>query len=212
MPKGLVLFHRYDDGKRTAFEEHLTEAVHLNMPVEFTVNPEKEQLFKERHHRVAARYPVTVQYSYQSPSTDTIMLDQNGLPVRDAGGKLMFRPGGHGALIDNIARLDADMVFVKNIDNVQKDEYKHDTYDYYRILGGMMADFKERIFRLLHLLDQEPTGPELQRIVDEVTSLNIPLVDGFHDLPASHKRRYLHYKLNRPLRIAGMVINRTNAS
>ncbi len=208
MPKGLVLFHRYDDHKRTAFEEHLDEALRLAMPVEFTVNPAKEHLFRQRHERVAERYPVPVRYSYQSPSTDTLMLDAEGRPLRDAEGRLMFRPGGHGSLIGNINALDADMVFVKNIDNVQKDPHKADTLRYHRILGGMMMDFSGRVFDLLHRLDRKPTGEELQAVVDEVRRLQIPLVDGFDELPASHKRRYLHYKLNRPLRIAGMVVNR----
>ncbi len=208
MPKALVIFHRYDDAKRTAFEEHLVEAEQLGTEVEFTVNPEREELFRREEQQVAGRYGVPVSYSYQDPSTDTIMLDAEGMPVRDAEGHLVFRPGGHGSLLKNLQEAGADLLLVKNVDNVQRDEFKADTLQWQRILGGMVLDLRDRIHGLLHRLDQNPTGEELQEIVDTVRhQLHIPLIEGFDTLPASHKRRYLHFKLNRPIRVAGMVVN-----
>jgi len=207
-PKALVLFHRYEAEKRTAFEEHLYEARQLDTRIEFTVNPEKREMFEKTAAQVSGKYNVAIDYSYQDPSTDTIMLDMQGMPVRDTEGRLVFRPGGHGSLLSNLQQSGADMLLIKNVDNVQKDEYKDNTLLYQRVLGGKLIDLRNRIHGLLSKLDQQPTGPSLDRIVDEVrNNLHIPLIEGFDTLPASHKRRYLHYKLNRPLRVAGMVVN-----
>ena len=207
-PKGLVLFHRYADEKRTAFEEHLTEAAVMQFDAHFTVAPDKEADFG----RVAERFgkkEVEISFSHQSPATDTIMTTPEGEPVRDAEGNLLFRPGGHGALLQNLNIPQADILLVKNIDNVQKDPHKEPTYLFYRVLGGLLLDWRERVFELLKRLDEKPVGEDLKKIIKAVRKdLKMTLIEGFDTLPASQKRKYLHYKLNRPMRVAGMVINR----
>ena len=215
MPKALVLFHRYEKDIRTAFAEHLVEARALAnkegkaLPVHFTVNPEKEFLFESESKKRQEIFPVEISYSYQDPSTDTIMIDENNNPVRDEEGKLIFRPGGHGSLIRNLLKPGREMLFIKNIDNVQRDEYKSDTYLYYKVLGGKLLEIVETVHGHLWALENlKPTGQELQKITEYVTgTLHLPLIEGFDSLPASHKRRYLFYKLNRPVRVAGMVPN-----
>ena len=207
-PKGLVLFHRYEREKRTAFEEHLVEAARMHFGTHFTVAPDKEADFR----RIAKTYGnnhLEISYSHQSPATDTIMTTAEGEPVRDDEGNLVFRPGGHGALLQNLNIPEADLLFVKNIDNVQKDPHKELTYLFYRVLGGLLLDWRERVFALLRQLDEKPVGGDLEKIVKAVRGdLKMPLIEGFDTLPASQKRKYLHYKLNRPMRVAGMVINR----
>ena len=214
-PKALVLFHKYEKDVRTAFAEHLAEAVAIAnkegvvLPVHFTINPEKETMFALETQRRDEQFPVPVSFSYQNPATDTIMTDENANPVRDDEGKLLFRPGGHGSLLENLLKPGMEMLFIKNIDNVQKDEYKFDTYLYYKVLGGKLMETVEKIHAHLWALENlKPTGKDLEEIIEYVKyELQVPLIDGFDTLPNSHKRQYLFYKLNRPVRVAGMVPN-----
>ncbi len=214
-PKALIPFHAYPEGNRTAFEEHLVESMELNQNqntrphVHFTVNPEKEKLFEQKIHTSPLAQPVQISFSYQMPHTDTFMLDQNGQPVRDTEGQLIFRPGGHGALIENLQNTKAEIVLIKNIDNVQKDEYKHDTYEYWKIITGMLLETVKTVHaHLWELENLKPTGEKLKQIIDYAReTLHLPFIEGFNELPASHKREYLIFKLNRPVRIAGMVLN-----
>ncbi len=129
LPKGLLKFHKYRDKSRTPFEEHLVEAAHYATSgglghLHFTVSPEHDQLFREHQKAVQSDYEgwltvnYEVGYSYQDPATDTIAVDLNNNPLRDEKDKLVFRPGGHGALLDNLNQQDADIIYIKNIDNV----------------------------------------------------------------------------------------------
>lgn len=141
LPKGLLKFHKYEDGSRTPVEEHLVEgalyAANRNgkVNVHFTVSPEHRAFFKalieEKAALYAKKYGVdyNITFSEQKPSTDTIAADMNNQPFRDKG-QLLFRPGGHGALIENLNDLDADVIFIKNIDNVVPDKLKGDTVLY----------------------------------------------------------------------------------
>ncbi len=214
-PKALIPFHAYHEENRTAFEEHLVEARYLSGNLEkkpkvhFTVNPEKEKDFERIMHASPYASYTDITFSYQMPRTDTFMLDEKGLPLRNDEGTLIFRPGGHGALLENLEKTHADILWIKNIDNVQKDEYKHDTYDYWKILTGILMETVQNIHaHLWELENLKPTGEKLNRIINFARNdLKLSFIEGFERLPASHKRKYLIYKLNRPVRIAGMVPN-----
>ncbi len=216
MPKGLILFHRYSrDDKKTAMEEHLIEAEDYAKgqneiaELHFSISPQYHNKFKETQKRLQENYQVNIQFSYQKPSTDTIMLDENSLPLKDEMGNYIFRPGGHGSLIENIQDLDADIIFIKNIDNVQKGEKKLDTLKYKKILGGILIEKLQKIKKyLFQLKNQKPIGDELKEIENFAKdALHIQMIDGFEQLDNSGKRKYLYYKLNRPIRIAGVVKN-----
>lgn len=164
LPKGLLLFHKYRDGARTPALEHLVEGaqyaasegkVHLH----FTVSHEHLPLFRKHiadhltdyEKKYGVKYDIT--FSEQLPSTDTLAGNPDGTPFRTADGKLLFRPGGHGALIQNLNQQDADVIFIKNIDNVVPDRLKKDTIRYKQILAGVLVTEQQRVFA--HL--QDPT-------------------------------------------------------
>lgn len=165
LPKGLLLFHKYRDGARTPALEHLAEGALTGATrIHFTVSHEHLPLF--RHHiadnlkKFEDKYGVKyeVSFSEQLPSTDTIAANPDGTPFRTADGKLLFRPGGHGALIENLNQQDADIVFIKNIDNVVPDRLKKDTVRYKQILAGVLVKEQQRVFDLLrngNLSDEE---------------------------------------------------------
>ncbi len=211
-PKALILFHQYPEEIRTAFEEHLKESVlskPRNTELHFTVSPEKTDLFSEARRNLKDKYGLPVSFSYQSPSTDTIMLDKEKKLVRDEKGKIAFRPGGHGSLLKNLQELDANYIFIKNIDNVQKDEYKTESIQYFKILIGLLDKIAAERNRLMQFLIQEKPGKkDLQEVENFITqTLQQKLIPGYDGLPASHRRTYLQYKLDRPIRVAGMVKN-----
>lgn len=222
LPKGLLKFHRYQhEDSRTAIEEHLVEAAHYACDskgissVHFTVSPEHMDGFRELVSAVAGKYEqrfgvkYEVSYSVQKPSTDMIAVDMNNEPFREADGSLLFRPGGHGALIENMNDLHGDIVFVKNIDNVVPDRLKEQTYLYKQALGAMLTELQSIIFGMLIALDNADISParveEIAAFCNE--SLNIRLADDFKGLPLSEKVEILRKKLNRPIRVCGMVKN-----
>jgi hypothetical protein len=151
LPKGLLAFHRYDGHSRTPFEEHLVEAALYasgkdgKAGVHFTVSPDHLGKFKALLRKVSAKYiedlktGIEVDFSLQKPTTDTIAVDMENRPFRDLDGSLLFRPGGHGALIENLNDLESDLVFIKNIDNVVPDHLREETIIYKKALGGMLA-------------------------------------------------------------------------
>jgi len=210
-PKALVLFHRYADDIRTAFAEHLHEALateSIPQKLHFTVNPLKEKDFVAEKNRRPEAARLEVEFSYQNPATDTVMLDEQGRLMRDEQGRILFRPGGHGSLLENLQRA-GEFVFVKNIDNVQKEEYRDDTLRYFRVLLGLLKKLKDERDKWLRFLEEEKPGKEALRPVEKFLEENfgIRLIEGYEGLPASHRREYLAFKLNRPLRVAGMVKN-----
>lgn len=169
LPKGLLLFHNYRDGARTPALEHLVEgalyaASNGKVALHFTVSHEHLPLFRqhvaENLKKFEEKYGVTfdITFSEQLPSTDTLAANPDGTPFRTSDGKLLFRPGGHGALIENLNQQDADIVFVKNIDNVVPDRLKKDTVRYKQILAGVLVTEQKRVFDLLkngNLSDEE---------------------------------------------------------
>jgi hypothetical protein len=221
LPKGLIKFHRYPERCRTPFEEHLVEAAAYTLDrngvarVHFTVPPEYEESIKKHIEDVrdyyeasGVRYEVT--FSTQDPSTDTIAVDLDNRPFRDARGRLVFRPAGHGALLDNLNGLGGDVVFIKNIDNVVPDGLKHETYTYKRALGGYLVKLQEEIFGYLERLT---SGYVSQQLITKAFEFlryelsTIPPEAIERNGSREEKIGFLISKLNRPLRVCGMVKN-----
>ena len=220
LPKGLLKFHRYADGVRTPLEEHLVEGALYaagksgDVFVHFTVSTEHRELFQKlvdsKAAEYAAKYSVNyhISFSEQKPSTDTVAADMENKPFRDKDGKLLFRPGGHGALIENLNDLDADVVFIKNIDNVVPDRLKDDTVTYKKLLAGVLVTLQKQAFEYLKLLDSGSyRHDELENIIRFVQQqLHCRRAD-LKDLEDADLVIYLRKKLNRPMRVCGMVKN-----
>jgi hypothetical protein len=222
LPKGLLAFHKYEHNTRTAFEEHLAEGAMYcrgkdnEVNIHLTVSPEHQEAFQRVSDRVLdeiqEKYDLkfNVSFSTQRSSTDTIAVDKDNKPFRDKSGNLVFRPGGHGALLDNLAELDADVIFIKNIDNVVPDHLKEESVTYKKALGGMLFSFRERIFDCLNQLNKN-TGntkgllEEIRIFLEEELSVITPW--GHDQWTSEELRKYLISKLNRPLRVCGMVRN-----
>lgn len=219
LPKGLLKFHRYEDGVRTPLEEHLVEGALYaagktgQVNVHFTVSTEHraffQQLVDEKVAAYSSRFGVQYQVSFseQKPSTDTVAADMENKPFRD-NGKLLFRPGGHGALIENLNDLDADIVFIKNIDNVVPDRLKADTVTYKKLLAGALVTLQKKAFEYLELLDSGHYSHEqLETIIRFVQQdLRCRRAD-IKNLEDADLVIYLRKKLNRPMRVCGMVKN-----
>ena len=219
LPKGLLKFHKYEDGARTPLEEHLVEGalyagVDGKVNVHFTVSPEHrslfEQLVAEKAAKYAEKYGVEyhVSFSEQKPSTDTIAADMDNHPFRDDKGRLVFRPGGHGALIENLNDLDSDIVFVKNIDNVVPDRLKADTVTYKQVLAGVLVTLQKKAFAYLRLIDSgKYTHEQVEEMIRFVQQELYCRKYDIKDLEDGDLILYLKSKLNRPMRVCGMVKN-----
>jgi hypothetical protein len=221
LPKALLKFHAYPGKCRTPLEEHLVEAALYARDagnvsrVHFTVSPEHESGVRGLLSRVIREYErrletvFSVGLSTQDPATNTLAADPGLDPFRNGEGELVFRPGGHGSLLANLGALEADIVFLKNIDNCVPDRLKPETVLWKKLLAGHLTVLQERVFSSLRLLEGGG-GPEgdLERIsLFCRRGLNIALPDGFRDWPAEGRRSFLFEKLNRPLRVCGMVKN-----
>lgn len=219
LPKGLLKFHRYANGVRTPLEEHLVEGALYaagktgQVNVHFTVSTEHKALFsqlvEEKVAEYAKKYGVSfnVSFSEQKPSTDTLAADMENKPFRD-NGKLVFRPGGHGALIENLNDLDADIVFIKNIDNVVPDRLKGDTVTYKKLLAGVLVTLQQQAFQYLKLLDGgHYSHDQLEAIIRFVQQQLRCRKEDIKDLEDADLVIYLRKKLNRPMRVCGMVKN-----
>lgn len=225
LPKGLVPFHAYGDHTRTAFEEHLVEALEYVRDassvarLHFTVPAPRRQVIQtyldDVRHRYAQRgVQLDISYSIQKPSTDTIAVDSDNIPVRDSSGALVFRPGGHGALLENLADLQGDIIFIKNIDNVLPDRLKPDTYQYKKLLCGYLLHLQQQAFfhiaRLKASLPSEPDGARIA--LDTARSfaqdqLSLVLPQDFERTAIPYQRDFLIAQLDRPLRVCGVVKN-----
>lgn len=220
LPKGLLKFHRYTDGVRTPLEEHLVEGALYaagktgKVNIHFTVSTEHRALFEklvaakvgEYEAKYGAKYHIS--FSEQKPSTDTVAADMENKPFRDKDGKLLFRPGGHGALIENLNDLDADIVFIKNIDNVVPDRLKADTVIYKKLLAGVLVTLQKQAFEYLELLDSGHYSHEqLETIIRFVQQQLRCRRTDLKELEDADLVIYLRKKLNRPMRVCGMVKN-----
>ena len=220
LPKGLLKFHRYEAGARTPLEEHLVEGALYarqqdgSVNVHFTVSPEHRRLFEQLVAAVVPAYEKEygvhyhVSFSEQKPSTDTVAANADNTPFRKADGSLLFRPGGHGALIENLNDIEADVVFVKNIDNVVPDRLKDDTVRYKQLLAGVLVSLQEKAFAYLRKLDSgkytmDDLREMLQFVQKELCTKN-PETKLLEDTELAI---YLRKKLNRPMRVCGMVRN-----
>jgi hypothetical protein len=219
LPKGLLQFYNYPEGPRTPMEEHLVEAALYASSkgvanIHFTVSHEHLELFKKM---VEAKLPMyesrfgikyNISFSEQKPSTDTIAANTDGTPFRNGDGTLLFRPGGHGALIDNLNEIDSDIVFIKNIDNVVPDRFKDDTVVNKQMLAGLLVNIQKKVFEYLQLLDSGSYNHEkLIEIIRFVKRTLCCRRSDIKDLEDAELVAYLKKKLNRPIRICGVVKN-----
>ena len=213
LPKALLKFHRYGAVQRTPLEEHIVEGALYarnsdgTVNLHFTISPEHRKAFRKKIAEVKQYYESTfgiklnISFSEQKHYTDTIAVDEQNNPTRDENGRLIFRPGGHGALIENLNEQHADLIFVKNIDNVVPDWMKHTTVIYKQVLAGMLLELREKCFEMLRTLDDKPDNRTLNKIIRFAKEeLNIMVPEGCDS-------KTLHALLNRPMRICGMVKN-----
>lgn len=219
LPKGLLLFHNYDDGARTPMEEHLVEAAlyassNNEANVHFTVSHEHLQLFKQKVAEKVEKYSkiygikYNVDFSEQKPSTDTVAANPDNSPFRNDDGTMLFRPGGHGALIENLNEIDADVIFVKNIDNVVPDRLKGETVEYKQLLAGVLVALQEKAHRYLRQLDSGSySHQDLEDIIRFVQRDLCCRRTDIKELEDADLVIYLRSKLNRPIRVCGMVKN-----
>lgn len=223
LPKGIIEFHRYENGSRTAFEEHLVEAKEYAKDqsglsrLHFTVSPEHLEKVKELLESRMKRYKsdgmdgkeFEINYSVQKPSTDTLAVDMNDRPLVDNDGKLVLRPGGHGALIENLNELYCDIAFIKNIDNVVPDRLKYHTVIYKKALGGYLIDIQNKIFGYIRDLEAGLSNHELLLNVSDFvkSDLKIELSSDFENSSSEEKTKILLSLLDRPIRVCGVVKN-----
>ena len=219
LPKGLLLFHNYEDGPRTPMEEHLVEAAlyassNGEANVHFTVSHDHLELFKkkvaEKADKYAEAYNVkyNISFSEQKPSTDTVAANPDYTPFRNEDGSLLFRPGGHGALIENLNDLDADVVFIKNIDNVVPDRLKDATVRFKNIIAGVLGELQKQAFEYLELLDSGAyTHEKIEEMIRFVQHELCCRKADVKELEDAELVNYLYKKLNRPMRVCGVVKN-----
>ncbi|MBO4739511.1 MAG: DUF4301 family protein [Bacteroidales bacterium] len=217
LPKALLAFHRYEEQTRTALDEHLVEAAayacgkdktaHLH----FTVSPEHYALFQKHVQKILKTYESLLQvkfdisFSFQDSSTDTVAFDYDNQPFRTDDGQLVFRPGGHGSLIKNLNHLNADIAFIKNIDNVTLDELKPDTIKYKKVLGSLLVDFQEKTFDILRQLQQNNKAQTLKEAEELLQQMFVRFDNSYQTLSLEEKRQHLFRLLDRPIRICGVV-------
>ena len=218
LPKGLLRFHNYPTTERTPVEEHFAEgAMYANMDgkvrLHFTVSPSHRALFEklvaekkpEFEKMFSVEYNIT--FSEQKQSTDTIAVDADNNPFRE-NGELLFRPGGHGALIENLNDIESDIVFIKNIDNVVPDRLKADTVTYKKLIAGVLVSLQKQAFEYLRLIDSgKYTHAQIEEIIRFVQQKLYCRSNEIKHLEDCDLVIYLRKKLNRPMRVCGMVKN-----
>ena len=221
-PKGVLKFHRYPSEVRTAIAEHLVEAqeyMRITDPftdedsckLVVTISPEHKELFEkavsevvpEYEKRYGVHYDIT--FTYQDKATDTIAVDMDGNPFRTSEGELLFRPAGHGALIHNLNKVEEELVSIKNIDNVSHEKYLGETSFYNQVLMGEALNLRDEIVLFIRRLNADPSEEicdEVEKFLSTVLCVKIPKISNLEERVA-----LLRSKLNRPIRICGMVRN-----
>ncbi len=221
LPKGLLEFHKYTNGTRTPIEEHFVEGANYaidkegNVRLHLTVSPEHEAKFKGKIEEVRSKYEselgvkFEVSFSAQKKSTDTIAVNLDNTPFRNEDQTILFRPGGHGALLDNLNDIDADIIYIKNIDNVVPDKLKETTFTYKKALGGILLKYQQQIFDMLKTLEKgdilDTTLEDMHQFLQK--KLSVEPATPFEQKSKEEKISYLKTKLNRPIRVCGMVRN-----
>lgn len=224
LPKGLLKFHSYPEGNRTSMEEHFVEGAWYAknssnvVNLHFTVSPEHQQAFEKHVDEIKPKYEqlfdvsYRVSFSQQKPSTDTIAVNPDNEPFRNNDSSLLFRPAGHGALLANLNDLDADIIFIKNIDNVVPDQLKTPTVNYKKALAGVLLTLQEQIFHYQKMLaEHHPASLESGFYAEAANFLeNVMNITPPNNQYYSEKEELYHYfssKFNRPIRVCGMVKN-----
>ncbi|MFI2741364.1 DUF4301 family protein [Zhouia sp. PK063] len=221
-PKGLLPFHKYKTHSATAFEEHLYEAalydaVDGKAKLHFTISENHSDKFDEEFNKVEkivegkTGTSFEISFSYQKSSTDTIAVTLEDEPFRDSDGSILFRPGGHGALIENLDEHTYDVIFIKNIDNVVTMRDKLKMINHKKMLAGVLLKVQEKAFNYAKLLD-EATETISEEILDEIrcfitNKLNVAVKEDYYKYMKKYKIEYLKEKINRPIRVCGMVKN-----
>lgn len=219
LPKGLLLFHSYNGKKRTPLEEHLVEGAMYakdnkgRVRVHFTISSHHKELFQnlldQKKEELEKSLDATfdVSFSFQKPSTDTIAVDMDNNPFRYEG-ELLFRPGGHGALIENLNDMDADIVFVKNIDNVVPDKFKKEDAKYKKVLAGVLVEAQTKVFGYLEKLKSGNYSKndltEIREFIEKDLSITTDKLVNYEE---EELVAFMIQKLNRPIRVCGMVRN-----
>lgn len=220
LPKGLLRFHAYEDGQRTPAHEHLVEGVEYALgrgkvvQVHFTVSPEHESKFKHEissilpslEKKYEAKFEIT--YSQQKKSTDTISVTMDNTPFLEDDGSILFRPAGHGALLENLNEISADLIFIKNIDNVVPDRLKEETINYKMAIGGLLLDVQQQVFDAIRGIVDNLSNQAVdhaEKVFVEILGGKLP--DNFSTTSYETKASILKEKLNRPIRVCGMVKN-----
>jgi hypothetical protein len=219
-PKGLLPFHKYSTQVSTAFEEHLMEATLYasskgKANLHFTISEVHKKMFKEELEYITEDIEnktnsiFDISFSYQSNSSNTIAITSKDALYREQDGSLLFRPSGHGALIENLNALDFDLIFIKNIDNIVVSDKNKKVSDYKKLIGGILLEVQEKVFISLKVLDKKwISEEEISEIVTFVSvKMNMEIDPNFNNWTLLQKGTYLHNKLNRPIRVCGMVKN-----
>ena len=219
IPKGLLPFHKYKNHISTAFEEHLFEAakyasVNGKAVLHFTITKTHLEQFKTKlasiQEQVESKTNTTfiITFSNQEPNTDVLAVDMKNQPFR-LKNKLLFRPSGHGALLKNLNHIDADIIFIKNIDNVVVNKYLDEISRYKKVLAGILLKTQSQAFAYASLLETKDISKNKIKEITEFLSqnLNIVISSQFEKYAHKHKIEYLQSKINRPIRVCGMVKN-----
>ncbi|EAZ82627.1 DUF4301 family protein [Algoriphagus machipongonensis] len=220
LPKGLLRFHSYPEERRTPAYEHLIEGIQYAVgkgnivKIHFTVSPEHESKFKTEIASIVPKlekeYEVKfdISYSQQKKATDTIAVNMDNSPFLEDDDSILFRPAGHGALLENLNDISADLIFIKNIDNVVPDRLKEETKNYKMAIGGLLLEIQEHVFEALNRLKSEVTDSSIMHAEHVLTyHLGAKLPDGYESKSHEDKATALQEKLNRPIRVCGMVKN-----
>jgi hypothetical protein len=219
LPKGLLKFHAYEDANRCPAEEHLIEGIQYGVGknkqvhIHFTVSPEHEEGFvKEINQHLPQLQEQTglvfrVSYSHQKKSTDTIAVDEANEPFLEEDGSLLFRPAGHGALLENLNEVAADLIFIKNIDNVVPDRLKPVTKSYKMALAGLLLEVQSRVFDALNALEEVSIQSVKKAQEVYVSDLGGLVPEGIQNASLAEQAAFFQAKLNRPIRVCGMVKN-----
>ncbi len=219
-PKGLLPFHKYKEHTATAFEEHLFEAAlyaasNEKAKLHFTISEHHNHKFDDEFKRIEeivenkTNTAFEINFSYQKSSTDTIAVKPNNEPLRNGNGELTFRPSGHGALLENLNALEADVIFIKNIDNVVVFQYEEQLAHYKKLLAGILLQTQTKVFDFLKQLESEKASDaSLIEIAEFLQQhLNVKISEEFEKYSPKYQHEYLFEKLNRPIRVCGMVKN-----
>jgi hypothetical protein len=220
LPKGLIKFHRYPQHSRTPIEEHIFEGLEYakdstnTVRLHFTISPEHQEFVEQHLSAIRSHFDpntalLDITFSQQKLSTETLAVDLQNQPFRGNDGRLVFRPGGHGALLENLSNLQGDIVFIKNIDNVVHDRLQDATTRYKKALGGYLMSVQEQLFSHLRILTREELSQEhcrhMMTFTQEVLGLSIP--GEFPNWSSQEQKTFFIQQFNRPLRVCGVVPN-----